>query len=189
MKSVFLFPLFLLITISAFAQYNYAVSEEYPFGKLNPDAPQEVADYELLIGESKCTSVSRAPDQTWNPKVNMLWRFKYIMNGMAIQDETLKEDGTHSGSIRQFNSDSSAWYVHYFSSSSVPSRFPVWKGGTNKEGEIILYNEQNAPNGAEGFYKIRFYDITEKSFEWIGTWVNTTETIQFATWKISCQKL
>lgn len=29
------------------------------------------------------------------------------MNGMAVQDETLKIDKAHSGSIRQFNTDSS----------------------------------------------------------------------------------
>ena len=189
MKSILLLPIILLLSFSVEAQYNFSVSEQNPFGKLNPKAVTAVSDYEMLIGESKCISVSRAPDQTWNPEVNMLWRFKYIMNGMAVQDETLKEDGIHSGSIRQFNADSSAWFVHYYTSRSVPSRFPVWKGGTNEDGDIILYNKQASPNGADGFYKIRFYDITESSFEWIGTWVNPNETIQFPTWKISCQKI
>ncbi len=189
MKSIILLPIILLFSYPLVAQYNYSVSEENPFGKLNPNSAAEVSDYEMLIGESNCISTSRAPDQTWNPEVKMLWRFKYIMNGMAVQDETLKEDGIHSGSIRQFNADSSTWYVHYFTSGSVPSRFPVWKGGKNDDDEIILYNRQAAPNGADGFYKIRFFDITESSFEWIGTWVNTNETVQFPTWKISCQKI
>tara|TARA_R110000868_G_scaffold304437_17_gene565295 strand:- start:28142 stop:28711 length:570 start_codon:yes stop_codon:yes gene_type:complete len=188
MKTLLLFYLFSVLSLSAFAQYNYTISEENPFGKLNPNAPKEVADYDLLIGESQCTSISRAPDQTWNPEIKMLWRFKYIMNGMAVQDETLKEDGTHSGSIRQFNSDSSAWYVHYFSSGSAPSQLPVWNGSTIKDGEIILYREQSSPNGLEGFYKIRFFDVKKNSFKWIGAWVNKDESIQFPTWKISCQK-
>ncbi|MEQ9308968.1 MAG: hypothetical protein RLN90_05895 [Balneolaceae bacterium] len=188
MKKLSFILIFLFLSISAVAQFSYTVSDELPFGALNPNAPNEVGDYNLLIGESTCISVSRAPDQTWNPEVKMLWRFKYIMNGMAVLDETLKEDGTHSGSIRQFNADSSSWYVHYFTSSSAPSKLTVWDGGTNDDGEIILYNEQAAPNGMEGFYKIKFYNISDDSFDWVGTWVDETESFQFPTWKISCQK-
>lgn len=188
MKILYTLLFSFLIISSAFAQYEYAASDINPFGSLNPNAPEEVADYELLIGESTCTSVSRAPDQTWNPEVNMKWRFKYIMNGMAVQDETLKADGTHSGSIRQFNTDSSAWYVHYFTSSGAVSSLPTWEGGTNDNNEIILYRDQAAPNGFDGFFKIRFYDITEDSFEWLGAWVSIDESVQFPTWKISCQK-
>ena len=171
------------------AQYEYEPSKDYPFGRIHPHAPEQLADYAPLVGESSCTSVSRAPDQTWNSEVNMIWRFKYIMNGMAIQDETLKEDGSHSGSIRQFNADSSSWYVHYYSTGGVPSTLPSWSGEKNDNGNIILYRKQRAPNGLDGFFRITFFDITNESFEWLGEWVNTTETFSFPTWKISCNKM
>ena len=100
----------------AFSQYEYEPSNENPYGLPNPDAPKELLDFAPLIGECNCKSVSRNADQTWAEPVDMIWRWKYIMNGMGVQDETLKADGKHSGSIRQFIADSTKWYVHYYSS-------------------------------------------------------------------------
>ena len=180
--------LLLLFSLSAYGQYDYEVSNENPFGSLNPEAPEEVADFDPLIGQSECVSQNRAADGSWNPEVNMLWTFKYIMNGMAVQDETLKEDGAHSGSIRQFNADSTAWYVHYYSSSSSPARLPAWEGSKNEDGNIVLYREQQSPNGLDGFYRLTFHEISEESFKWVGEWVNTDESFNFPTWKISCTK-
>ncbi len=74
------------------------------------------------------------------------------MNGMAVQDETWKVDGTHSGSIRQYNADSSRWYVHYYSASSAVNTLPAWEGNKNENGKIILYRKQRAPNGMDGYY-------------------------------------
>ncbi len=189
MKLLLSIILVLVSSITIKAQYEYEPSEGNPFGRIHPNAPKQLADFAPLIGESKCSSVSRAPDQTWNPEVNMIWRFKYIMNGIAVQDETLKSDGVHSGSIRQFNADSTKWYVHYYSSGGAPAALPTWEGGKTEDDKILLYRDQKAPNGLEGFYRITFYDISESSFNWIGEWVNSDETIIFPTWKISCTKI
>jgi hypothetical protein len=95
--------IFLFTAFSGFCQFSYEPSSEFPFGRPNPEAPEQIKDFEPLIGECDCISVTRNADQSWADPVPMVWRFKYIMNGLAIQDETLKEDGTYSGSIRQFN--------------------------------------------------------------------------------------
>lgn len=167
------------------AEYNYEPSPKHPFGLANPDAPQQIKDYAQLIGRHKCKSVSRVSN-VWTDTVHMEWTYKYIMNGLAIKDETLKEDGTHSGSIRQFNIDSTRWYVHYYSSKAAPPQLQAWEGNLNDQGEMILYSPQKAPNGMEGYYKIRFFDISEKGFNWIGAWVDETETVSFPLWKIFC---
>lgn len=120
--------------------------------------------------------------------MQMTWSFKYIMNGLAIQDETLKADGAHSGSIRQFNSDSSKWYVHYYSSSVIPVTLASWEGNKVQD-KIILYRAQKAPNGFDGFYKITFYNMDETGYDWLGEWVNADETIRYPTWKIFCEKM
>lgn len=176
------------LSLSSLAQYNFEPSPANPYGTLNPEAPEQVGDFNRLIGESACTSVSRAADGSWNEPVSMTWTFKYIMNGTAVQDETLKEDGAHSGSIRQFNADSAKWYVHYYSSSSTPQTLPSWIGSKHENGNIVLYREQTAPNGTEGFFRLTFFEITDTSFEWVGEWVNTSETFSYPTWKISCKK-
>lgn len=182
-----LFVLVFTIPIHLIAQYTFAPSNDHPYGLPNPDAPSAMADFAPMIGSNTCASETRNPDGTWSQPEEMLWQFKYMMNGMAIQDESLKPDGTSSGSIRQYSQDSSEWIVHWYSNGSVPTTLPSWKG--SKEGDsIMLYRPQQAPNGADGFFRLTFYNIQEESFDWVGEWVNPEETIVYPTWKISCTK-
>jgi hypothetical protein len=64
----------------------------------------------------------------------------------------------------------------------------VWEGGKTDNGNIVLYRDQAAPNGTEGYFRLTFYEITDKSFQWIGEWVDLGETFSYPTWKISCTK-
>lgn len=167
---------------------KYDPSPEHPYGMLHPDAPPEVADFAPLVGRCNCTSTARKADKSWAEPQEMIWKFKYIMNGKGVQDETLKADGNHSGSIRQFIADSTRWFVHYYSSNSPSTRLSTWEG--NRKGDqIVLYREQAAPNGTPGFFKITFSEISEQGFNWLGEWVNTAETFSYPTWKIACTKI
>ncbi|GAB4237201.1 MAG: hypothetical protein Tsb0034_12240 [Ekhidna sp.] len=171
------------------AQYNdYGPSQDYPFGRPNPDAPTQITEYSPLIGTCSCVSIAKKNQTEWTDTVRMKWVFKYIMNGMAVQDETFKEDGSYSGSIRQYSTDSSKWYVHYYTSKSPVSSLPTWRGGKRDNGNIVLYNEQTTPNGAVGFYRITFSDISTAGFNWTGEWVDKTESFSFPMWKIFCRK-
>lgn len=186
---LYLICLSILFSSHVFAQYDYEASKEFPFGKPNPEAPQQIKDYKDLIGICNCKSTNRKPDGTWNKSVDMIWRWKYIMNGKAVQDETLKADGVHSGSIRQFIADSSKWYVHYYSSFKTPSTtLSTWTGNKKDNGNIVLYREQKAPNGMDGYSRLTFYDINDLGYKWIGEWVDKSETTVFAFWKIECTK-
>ncbi|WP_298904970.1 hypothetical protein [uncultured Psychroserpens sp.] len=185
-------PLYLLLliaffTTSAYAQYEYDASVKHPYGQPNPEAPEQIKDYEAMIGSCNCKSTSRKQDGTWNDAEDMIWRWKYIMNGTAVQDETLKTDGSHSGSIRQYIKDSSRWYVHWFSTKTPSTKFPVWEGN-KKDGKISLYKEQKAPNGMEGYFRLTFYDMSNTGYKWIGEWVDKTEKITYPTWKIECTR-
>ena len=177
--------LLLLISFNAFSQYQNESSEVFPYGKANTEAPQQIKDFQPMIGKCNCKSENRNQDGTWNKPIDMIWTFKYIMNGMAIQDETLKEDGKHSGSIRQFIADSSRWYVHYYSSGSPSTTLPVWEGNKQKD-KIVLYRDNTAPNGMAGFYRLTFYDMSETGYKWVGEWVDKDEKIVYPTWKINC---
>jgi len=168
--------------------YKYEPTAAHPFGQLNPEAPPQTADYAPLIGESNCKSIVRNPDGTWSKDtLDMIWRFKYIMNGMALQDETLKADGKHSGSIRQYNADSAKWYVTYFSSSAANPRPPVWSGSRDGD-HMILLSPQKSPNGKEGFYRINFENISNEGFNWRGEWISVDSSFVYPTWKIFCKK-
>ncbi len=169
--------------------YEYEANKNHPFGKLNPKAPNETGDYALLIGVSDCKSLARNSDGEW-PKdsVDMIWRYKYIINGMAVQDESFRTDETFASSIRQYDKEAKKWYITYFSSTTPSSSPSTWMGDGMKEGKIILYKKQKAPNGMEGFYKITFDDITESDFSWKGEWVDIDETFSYPTWYITCKK-
>lgn len=186
MKRLLLLLLVSLFATTTFAQYDYDASKDFPFGKPNPEAPEQIKDYEAMIGECNCKSTRRNQDGTWTDPEDMTWRWKYILNGMAVQDETLKADKAHSGSIRQFITDSSRWYVHWFSSKTPTTKFPVWEGNKKDNGNIVLYKEQKAPNGTDGYYRLTFYDISKSGYKWIGEWVDKSETLVFPTWKIDC---
>lgn len=179
--------LLFFLSFSAFAQYEYEPSKDYPFGRPNPEAPQQITDFSFMIGECDCKSSTRNQDGSWSEEIDMLWRWKYILNGTAVQDETLKADGGHSGSVRQFVADSSRWYVHWFSSKTPSTTLPTWEGN-KKEDKIVLYREQKAPNGMEGFFRLTFYDMSESGYKWIGEWVDKTESVVFPTWKINCTR-
>ncbi|WP_299889935.1 hypothetical protein [uncultured Lacinutrix sp.] len=187
MKKTTLSLVFILLSISLFAQYDYSPSKEFPYGKANPEAPKQIKDYEAMIGICNCKSTKRKQDGTWNDAEDMVWEWKYIMNGTAVQDQTLKTDGSHTGSIRQFIKDSSRWYVHWYSSKTPSTKLPVWEGN-KKDGKIILYKKQKAPNGTDGYVRLSFYDMSKTGYKWIGEWVDKTETIVFPTWKIECTR-
>ncbi|PQJ78428.1 hypothetical protein [Polaribacter porphyrae] len=185
MKTSIIISVFLFTIFSSYSQYNFEPSKENPFGKYNPKAPKQLQDYKNLIGECNCTSTSRKPDGSWSKPIKMLWRWKYIMNGTAVQDETLKADGKHSGSIRQYDKDSLQWNVHYYSSATISKTLSTWHGN-KKDGKIILYKDQKAPNGTDGFSRLTFYDISNKGYKWIGEWVDKSEKVAFPFWKIEC---
>ena len=168
--------------------YDYEPSNKHPFGLPNPNMPKAFLNYAPMIGECDCKSLARIDQNTWGDSIPMIWRFKYIMNGMAVQDETLKEDGSHSGSIRQFIADSARWYVHYYSSSKPSGVLGTWEGNIDEIGNMVLYKDSPAPNGAEGFYKIIFSDISDKGFNWLGQWVSKDDSVSYPLWKIFCTK-
>ncbi|MCK0131711.1 hypothetical protein MWU59_09365 [Flavobacteriaceae bacterium F08102] len=186
MKPYFTLATLLIVTFS-YGQFEYDASTEFPYGRANPNAPQQIKDYAALIGKCTCTSTSRNADGSWADPVKMTWTFRYIMNGMAVQDETLKTDGKHSGSIRQYSQDSARWYVHYYTSAVPVATLPHWEGNTI-DGIIRLYKPQKSPNGMDGSFRLSFYDITKNGYKWIGEWVDPEEKIVYPTWKIDCIK-
>ena len=183
--------IFLAISQFAFAQniisMPYEPSAEHPFGQVNPEAPEQVADFAPMIGHWHCKSQGRNPDGSWQDTTMMEWRFKYIMNGTAVQDEVWRDE-KYAGGVRQYQADSATWVVSYFSYPSVPYTPGVWHG-ERSDNEIILFKDQKAPNGMEGYYRITFSGFAENHFDWIGEWVDKGQTIVYPTWRIGCTRV
>jgi hypothetical protein len=161
---------------------------QYPFGRLNPSAPEATADFQPMIGTCDCISVNRNPDGTWQDSLKMEWQFKYIMNGTAVQDEVWRENGLMAGSLRFYNADSSKWHVSYYANNAIPATLPTWSGSKNDHGNIVLYMPQKAPNGMAGFSRLTFHNIRTDGFDWKGEWVSKDESIVYPFWTINCVK-
>lgn len=140
------------------SDFPYSVTPEQPYGSYNPEAPVELKDFEPMIGSSLCESVQRNPDGSWQDTTDVIWEFRYIFDGKAVQDITWKGDGNHSSSIRQFNADSSKWAVTYFSANNANFNPPGWYGGKTDNGNIVLTRPQQAPgSGTPGTNRLTFF--------------------------------
>ena len=180
--------LIFIVSASAQVQMQYESSEQFPFGQLNPDAPTQTADFDPMIGLCDCKSVSRNQDGTWADTLEMVWKFKYIMNGYGVQDEVWRDQNLFAGSIRQFHQDSGMWVVSYYSFPSVPFKPGVWHGNKDQN-QIVLYKDQKAPNGMEGDSRLTFFDMDKtKGFKWKGEWVSKNREIVYPFWQIFCTK-
>lgn len=192
MKGYLILSISLLCAASALAQSSvdlmqYEPSADHPFGQINPSAPAELADFAPMIGMCDCWSLSRNPDGSWQDTLDMVWKFKYIMNGTGVQDEVWREGEMYAGSIRQFQPDSGKWVVSYFSYPAVSTSPGVWLG--NKQGDdIVLKMPQKAPNGMEGFSRLTFHSMSEEGYSWNGEWVSENGQITYPFWKIGCKK-
>ncbi len=185
MKNLFTLLLSVCGTFLFAQSVEYEASDKYPFGKPHPDAPEAISDFESMIGKNDCLSLNRNPDGTWQDTLKMVWEFRYILNGNAVQDHTWHESGLYATSIRQYNADSAMWVVGYNASNFVSFTNIPWLG--KKAGdEIVLKKEQKAPNGMDGVSRLTFYNITEEGFDWKGEWVDTSGSIIFPFWKIFC---
>ncbi len=193
MKKILLILLIVLIG----ANYSYSqVSPEstsfepalqQPYGKLNPQAPPQVADFDPMVGVCDCRSLSRNPDGSWQDTTNMVWQFKYVLNGTAVQDEVWR-DGNYASSIRQYHADSAQWIVTYYSFPFVAYKPGVWYGNKQDDGSIVLKQPQVAPNGMNGVSTLTFYEISSEGFNWKGEWIKDDGTVTYPFWRIWCRK-
>ena len=177
-------------TIMATAQSDvwqeFEATEQNPFGLKNPAAPEQLGDFEPMIGVCDCKSSRRGPDGVWADTTDKVWQFEYTLNGTAIQDHTWAQ-GFFATSIRQFHVDSNKWVVNYSSYPLVSTTGGVWLGGKVGD-DIVLNKPQKAPNGMDGFSRLTFTNISKSGFDWRGEWVNEEQGIVYPFWKIWCEK-
>ena len=190
MKKTTLILFFLAVSSYLIAQQDswsaYESSDAHPYGMKHPDAPEQLDDFKPMIGTCDCKSLSRNQDGSWQDTTQMVWTFKYVLNGTAIQDLTWHETFSAT-SIRQFQPDSLKWVVTYASSKGISLKPGAWVGEKEEE-EIVLRLPQKAPNGMDGARRLTFTNISEKGFDWRGEWVNEEQGIVYPFWLIWCEK-
>ncbi|MEM7016630.1 MAG: hypothetical protein AAF512_04730 [Pseudomonadota bacterium] len=162
---------------------SFAPDAQHPFGRMNPAAPPETAQFAFMIGNNDCTEERRNSSGEWT-KGTRSWDAYYDMNGFAIRDGGSSGKASNAN-IRAYDVKEKQWHVTFFSMPTYSSG--LWKGG-KKGDKIVLKQPQKAPNGMDGSSRLTFFNMTDEGFDWIGEWVSENGSIVYPFWKISCQK-
>ncbi len=163
----------------------YDPSPGQPYGRPNPAAPSELAQFNFMIGRNDCSEQRRnGEDGSWS-NTRRTWDARYTLNGYGIIDSG-SSGATVSTNVRVFDEAAGLWNVTFFSMPTYSSG--TWSG--NRVGErIVLKRPQLAPGGAAGFSRLTFFNISEGGFEWAGEWVSEDERVVYPFWKIQCTKV
>lgn len=167
---------------------RYEPSEEYPFGRPNPDAHASLEEFAFIVGKFECSDRRRLNQTDWVEE-SKIWLGKYYLNGHAIRDDTWRATGSTSN-IRVYDPETEEWVVTYFTSggAAVP---PMWRGGS-KEGPMTLRQPSTSPQGVEGVSRLRFTDVSDDGFEWEGAFVvaeGTPQEFVYVFWTSSCERV
>lgn len=158
---------------------EYEPNKEFPNGRINPKAPNELKQFDFMLGVSKCKDSILNRDGTYRVYPS-LWKAKYFLNGFGIQDSNFNPVNPTSN-LRLYDSKTKTWKVTYLQ--SVNGYFTgVWEGKLKDSGDIVLTKNQNGSTS-----KLVFYNISKLGFSWRGEQViNDGNTI--VTWRKKCIK-
>ena len=171
MKNFYLLPVVLLtacqVGMTITSSESYEPNEQHPFGRQNPEAPAELAQFEFMVGRNNC--VEQRLDNASGEWVDgsRSWDGHYFMNGFAIRDGGQSGVATNSN-IRIYDEASSEWVVTFFSVPTYSSG--TWRGKMESE-EMVLKQPQKAPGtDIDGFSTLTFSNISLQGFDWTGAW-------------------
>ncbi len=164
---------------------EYDPSPEHPFGRPNPQAPSELAQFAFMIGKNNCSEERlNSASGEWE-RSERTWDAHYFLNGYGIFDSG-KSTSSVNSNARIFDTVSNQWQVTFFSMPVYGSG--VWKGGLEGN-NIVLKQAQKAPGTQlDGFSRLTFSNIGKEGFDWAGEWVSEDGSIVFPFWRISCEK-
>ncbi|MCB0373241.1 MAG: hypothetical protein KDD31_09555 [Muricauda sp.] len=167
----------------------FEASPGFPYGIPNPKAPEQIRDFDDLIGTCDCKSLQYRPGVA-NDTLPLLWKWKYILNGNAVQDEGwFGNDDTFQSSftsIRILDPATKKWTVPFF----IPQLRgdpQIWKGGREND-VIVLRKEQKSNSGDDIQSILTFSNISDDGFNWEGKIVNHTKNTSRVFWRIWCKK-
>ena len=164
-------------TVGAPHTTKYEPSPAFPYGRMNPKAPNETKQFSFMIGEFDCVdSVINPKDGKWI-EFPAIWNAKYFLNGYGIQDQYWSPRFSTSN-IRIFDSKEKKWKVTYFKKPGYGSG--VWSGV--KEGEDLVMRQGDDKRGS----RLTFSSISKDGFEWVGESMKDGKPTPF--WKSSCKR-
>lgn len=175
---------FVLLIIFNF--YLYA-QEKFDPGKLNPEAPQETEQFGQLAGIWDAQQTIRNRDGSWSDKTTKAeWRWYYILDGQAIQDDWFSADSANNlqwvgTNIRIYNPDEKQWYM-------------AWIDKTNRKLATFISTYEDGIMTMDGtnakgrHIKNIFSNLSKESFDWVQQWTFDEGKTWVEVTKIHCTK-
>lgn len=159
----------------------FNVSREHPFGRMNPKAPPELAQFDFMIGEFDAVDELRRPDGTWITSKGT-WNANWFLNGFGIQDHYENEQFSTSN-VRIYDPGTKRWHVTFY-------KMPGFSTGTwhgNKVGDtMVMEREQKTADGRTFTSRLTFFDITKNGYKWKSE--SVTPAGSRVSWKSTCTR-
>ncbi len=136
------------------------------FGKLNPEAPPETAQFAFMVGEWDCKTRFMKPDGSGYGEGRAKWTAYFILDGWALQDEwisSLPNGGkAHGTNIRSFNPETRQWDNRWLSSGNLQ-----WKYfSAEKVGDTMVMTGEGRDGRGPFVDRNVFYEITADHWKW-----------------------
>ena len=137
--------------------------------KQNPDAPPETAVLGQLVGTWDIDQSIINKDGTWGGrKRHAIWKWYYILDGHAIQDDWILVDSLNNQhvagtNIRIYNPEEKQWYMAWID--KTVRRLATFTA-TN-DSETVVMDGHNAKGQR---IKNIFYNIKKNEFDWRQDW-------------------
>lgn len=160
---------------------EYNPSQEHPFGRKNPAAPDELEQFAFMIGHFDCKDRIRQADGSWL-EFPATWHGYYFLNGHGIIDRYWNGRFA-TANTRVFDPSSKTWKVTFFKMPGYSSG--VWEGA-KEEDKLVMKRENTRPDGTKVVSRLTFYDISEEGYEWKGEQVTGESAV--TTWTSSCKR-
>jgi hypothetical protein len=149
-----------------------------PYGSRNPDAPEELALFEFLLGRWECVARVKQPDGTYRSS-RAEWRGRYVLDGHAVADEFRLWDAsgrlTQIGwNVRTYSRERRRWVMgwHDALAGTWLELAPEELGGVESDAAGVRYRH-HAPPGIAGnlvpahaIFRVSYAEITPRRFTW-----------------------
>ncbi len=169
------------------ASTQATTQKDFAPGRLNPSAPPETEMLGQLAGIWLVEQTVRNRDGSWSDKKTYAeWRWYYILDGHAVQDDWIAPppDDTSSKAprffgtnIRIYTPEEKQWMMAWIDTSG--RRLATYTA-VNEGGKVIMTGHEASGRMARN----TFYNITKDSFDWMKEWTTDEGKTWFAVSRI-----
>jgi hypothetical protein len=153
---------------------------------LNPEAPVETELLGQLVGTWDAAQSVINRDGSWGEETHSIWKWYYILDGHAIQDDwitidSLKKKNVTGTNIRIYNPEENEWHMAWIDKTN--RRLATFTA-VNDNGTVVM----DGTNAKGRYIKNTFFNITDNEFDWKQEWTFNEGETWIVVAKIHCTR-